>query len=129
VSLREWTWTQGWLGCDRNGCPSNAYYNGTWCAPGQSKKKLCWTHYQEALREEAAKDPKEVLAERERIAAALMAWFNMWQKPNRVAFTNKKVKSSGTVTTDWIKGFAEKIKDGTIGPPHGGGEPEPLYET
>jgi hypothetical protein len=129
MSYREWPWSRGWNGCDKDGCPSNAYYNGTWHAPGKSKKKLCWDHYQEALREEAAKDSPAVLAERERIAAALMAWYDMWQKPNRVAFTDKKVKPRGTVTTSWIKEFAEKIKDGTIGPPHGGREPEPLYET
>lgn len=130
MSYRDWTWSHVSTGCSKKDCCRNNRANGSWHSRASALGRgLCWDHYQEALREEAAGDSKEVLAERERIASALMAWHDMWQKPNRVAGTDKKVRSSGVVTTDWIKTFAEKIKDGTFGLPHGGGEPEPLYET
>jgi hypothetical protein len=67
------------------------------------------------------------MAERERIAAGLMAWKAMWEKPSRIAFTDKKVESSKTINTHWLKEFADKIRDGTFGKPHGS-EPDPLYE-
>jgi hypothetical protein len=130
VSYRDWTWNPVSFGCSKRGCCLNNRANGSWRSKASARgRALCWDHYQDALREEAARDSKEVLAERERIAAALMAWHDMWEKPQRVAFTDKKVKSSGMITTHWLKEFAGKMKDGTFGLPHGGGEPEPLYET
>lgn len=127
MSLRDWTWSYATGPCDARGSKHDGA-NGTWSSPqGVRGKRLCWTHYQEALRQEAAVDAGAVLAERERIAAGLEAWAAMWAKPNPVASTNKKVRSSGTVSLDWLREFAEKIRDGTFGKPHNP-EPDPLYE-
>ena len=129
MGMRDWEWQSVALGgCSVEEC-RNDLANGLWKDREGREGARCWDHYKEALARGVVKDPPEVRAERERIAAAIEAWYFMWSKPVRVAFTAKTVKPSEMMNKRWLLDFAREIRAGTFGVPHGGGEPDAVYET